>query len=242
MTAAVLFIAWHVFATFLWVAPSSPLREVIPGKALSNYMIPMFGQSWSVFAPAPLNGDYRFQVRAVIDQSGTEKVTEWVDAAEVELSMIQYNLFPPRAGISSIEVASQLKGSFDKLTADHQVIAGLNYFADDWDSRLEEKMKSYGEPDLVDAFVAKEQQALAYATQVAFAMWGEKNVVRVQYHVTRQNVIPFAKRHDPDAVRPAVQNVDTGWRGTVVRDGQNSKAFADVFVRQYEKLHPEGAK
>lgn len=242
MTAAVLFVAWHVLASFLWIAPYSPLREIVPSKTLSNYMIPMFGQSWSVFAPEPINGDYRIQVRAVIDESGEEEATEWVDATAVELSMIQYNLFPPRAGIGSNEVASQLKGAFDKLTADQKVIAGLNYFAEDWDARLETKMKSYGETELVDAFVAKEQQTLAYATQVAYAMWGPKNVERVQYHVTRQNVIPFAQRHDPKAERPPIQNVDTGWRGVIVREGQNSKAFADVFQRQYEKLHPEGAK
>src|SRR5690625_8051402 len=48
--AAVLFTAFHVFATFLWIAPSSALRDVVPGNALESYMIPMFGQSWSVFA------------------------------------------------------------------------------------------------------------------------------------------------------------------------------------------------
>ncbi|WP_446430297.1 DUF5819 family protein [Leucobacter sp. 1207-22] len=242
MTAAVLFVAWHVFASFLWIAPPAPIRELAPGNALSSYMLPMFGQSWSVFAPEPINGDYRIQVRALVDNEGAEKTTEWVDATEVELSMIQYNLFPPRAGIGSNEVASQLKTAFDSLTADHKVIAGLNYFADDWNQRLQEKMKSYGDPEVVDTFIAKEQQALAYATQVAYAMWGEESVLRVQYHVTRQNIVPFDKRLDPEAQRPPVQNVDVGWRGTVVRDGQSSKAFADVFQRQYKKIHPEGAQ
>src|SRR5690625_2115613 len=61
---AVLFTAFHVFATFLCIAPSSPLRDVVPGNALQSYMIPMFGQSWSVFAPEPINGDYRLQIRS----------------------------------------------------------------------------------------------------------------------------------------------------------------------------------
>src|SRR5690625_6020841 len=33
-----------LFATFLWIAPSSALRDVVPGNALQSYMIPMFGQ------------------------------------------------------------------------------------------------------------------------------------------------------------------------------------------------------
>src|SRR5690625_7741122 len=56
---AVLFTAFHVFATFLWIAPSSPLRAVVPGNALQSYMIPMFGQSWSVFAPEPIRSEER---------------------------------------------------------------------------------------------------------------------------------------------------------------------------------------
>lgn len=238
MTLAAVFTAWHIFASFLWIAPYSPLREVVPGNMLSSYMIPMFGQSWSVFAPEPINGDYKFKVRAIIDSDGETVTTDWIDATEVEISMIQYKLFTPRAGIQSSEVSSQVKGAFDKLTDDHKVIAGLNYFKDDWSNRLEEKMKSYGSPKLVDEYIEKEQQALAYATQVAYAMWGEKNVIQVQFQASRQNVIPFAKRHDPEAERPNVKIAETGWRGPIVRDGQNNKNFEKIFIRQYKKVHP----
>src|SRR5699024_6735921 len=129
---------------FLWIAPYSPLREVIPGNMLQNYMIPMFGQSWSVFAPEPINGDYRFEVRAILQDGDDLVETEWINATEVELSMIRYNLFPPRAGIGASEVSSQMKGAIDKLTDDHKVVAALNYFEDDWDVRLEKKLKEYG--------------------------------------------------------------------------------------------------
>lgn len=233
---AVLATAWHIFASFLWIAPVSPLREVVPGKALSSYMLPMFGQSWSVFAPEPINGDYRLEVRAILPgegEAGTE--TDWVDATAVELSMIQYNPFPPRAGIGSTEVASQFKKAFDALSADHKVVAGLNYFEDEWSSRMTTKMKTYAKPELVDPYVKAEDMTLAYATQVARAVWGEE-VQRVQFRVSRQNVIPFAKRHDPEAERPAVQAANTGWRGMVVRDGQSDAAFRDVFLPAYERL------
>ena len=77
---------FHLFASFLWIAPSSTLREVIPGNLLSQYMIPMWGQSWSVFAPEPINGDYYFDVRAVVSTpDGGEETTDWVRATDVEL-------------------------------------------------------------------------------------------------------------------------------------------------------------
>ena len=69
MVIAMALTGFHLFASFLWIAPSSTLREVIPGNLLSQYMIPMWGQSWSVFAPEPINGDYYFDVRARHSQS-----------------------------------------------------------------------------------------------------------------------------------------------------------------------------
>lgn len=53
MVVAMLLTAFHLLASFLWIAPSSTARQVIPGNLLSEYMIPLWGQSWSVFAPEP---------------------------------------------------------------------------------------------------------------------------------------------------------------------------------------------
>lgn len=237
LVIASLFTAWHVFASFLWIAPVSPLRDVVPTGALTNYMIPMFGQSWSVFAPEPINGSYAFNVRAtVVGDDGVEILTEWVNATDVELSMIQYNLFPPRGGIQAAQLASDYKGAFDKLTADHKVIVELNYFEGDWEERIVEKMKSYGSPEVVDAYIDDDRQATAYATQVAYAIWGD-GVTKVQYQVSRQNVIPFAQRNNPEAVPPARTFVETGWRGLVSNPGQSNENFAAIFRAQWEKIN-----
>ncbi|WP_166315784.1 DUF5819 family protein [Microbacterium excoecariae] len=229
---ATLFTAWHVFASFLWIAPWAPLREVVPTKVLSGYMIPMFGQSWSVFAPEPINGDYRFEVRALVDG----EATEWVSASDVELTMIQYHLFTPRAGIQAMDVSSQFRGAWADLDEDQREVAELNYFKADWEQRMGEAMKAYGEdPLLVDDYVAQEHRATAYATQVALAIWGD-DVEQVQFQATRQNVIPFAERHEPDAERPGIQYSPTGWRGLVVNEGQSEENFADVFRAAYERM------
>ncbi len=225
---AVFFTAFHIFATFLWIAPTSALREVIPGKVLHNYMIPMFGQSWSVFAPDPVNGDYRLQVRAVVDTDGTPTETEWIDATAAELTMHMHNLFPPRAAMSAHDVASRLKGAFDKLNSEQQEVAALGYYdGDDWRDRLEAGLRDISDED-VTRYLGAERIATAYATQVAYAMWGE-DVTQVQFVASRQNVVPFAKRNDPTAERPAVQTVAIGWRGTIEEPGQSRENFADIF-------------
>lgn len=235
MVVAVAFTAWHVFASFLWIAPWAPLREVVPAKMLSGYMIPMFGQSWSVFAPAPINGDNRLDVRAIVDG----ETTEWISATDVELSMIQYNLFPPRAGIQAEGVASDFRRAWGDLTEEQQAIAELNYFKADWEQRMSDELLEYADDaTAIDAYIAEEHRTTAYATQVARAIWGD-DVERVQFQVTRQNVIPFASRNDPDAERPGVQHSPTGWRGLVVNDGQSDENFGSVFRRTYERMIDE---
>lgn len=228
---AALVTLFHLFATFLWVAPASNLRQLVPGNLLTQYMIPFWGQSWSVFAPEPINGDYYFDVRAVVaDDDDEETTTEWIRATDVELSRATYHLFPPRSSGLGIEVASTLKGEWDALTADHRVVVGLDYFkGKNSVKRMTDKLAEYPSEDSnVEEYLAAERVATAYATQIARAVWGE-NVVRVQYQASRKNVIPYADRNNPFAERPAIQPVRTGWRALEVRDLQSAAHFADYF-------------
>ncbi|RAD03741.1 hypothetical protein DN549_32710, partial [Burkholderia multivorans] len=101
---------------------------------------------------------------------------------------------------------SDLKGSWEELSDDHKAIVALDYFkGDDSVDRLEAKLSEYDDPDgAVSSYLEDEEVATRYATQVALAVWGE-DVQRVQYQAARQNVVPFAKRNDKDAERPAIQ-------------------------------------
>src|SRR5690606_34073985 len=163
---------WHIFASFLWIAPPSALREIPTQEVLSAYMLPMFGQSWSVFAPEPINGDYHFNVRAVIDTDGEEITTGWVSATDVELSTIQYNLFPPRAGIQSSEVASGQMNAYNKLNDEQQAVVALDFAEGDWEDWMVRSFEKLEEGPSTAAYMREEHLATAYATQVAYAIWG----------------------------------------------------------------------
>lgn len=228
---AALFTAWHIFATFLWIAPPSGLRQAIPGNLLQRYMIPLHGQSWSVFAPEPINGDHRLQVRAIVLENGQPRTTEWVDATRAELSLAHHNLLPPRAAIQSTELASSFKGAYDKLPAQSKKVAGLGYFKDtDWEARMQAELRRNGTGSVTNKYIDAEHKVTAYATQVAYAVWGD-DVQQVQFVVSRQNVIPFAQRNDPNAKRPPVQVATTGWRGLVSEPGQDRDNFGKTFRR-----------
>lgn len=232
---AVLLTAWHVFASFLWIAPPSPLREIPGQQVLTAYMIPMFGQSWSVFAPEPINGDYHFNVRAVIEQDGKEVTTGWVSATDVEISMIRYNLFPPRAGIQSSEVASGQMTAFNKLTDKQKAVVALDFDKKDWESWMKDSFAKLDDGDAgVASYLKEEHRASAYATQVAYAIWGDA-VQKIQYRVSRQNVVPFAERNNPGAQRPEPSFSTTGWRLPIEEPGQSRQDFADVFRTQFER-------
>lgn len=233
--AAALFTIFHIFASFLWIAPASGLRELFPGNSLQRYMIPMFGQSWSVFAPNPINGDYRFQVRAVVSENGELIETEWVDTTAAEPSMHVRNPFPPRAAMTSHDLSSRFKGAYDALNDGQKEVVGLGYYkGDDWAERMEAALRDNGDTDAVDKYIAMERWAIAYATQVAYAIWGD-DVVHVQFISSRQNVIPYAERNNPDAERPGVQTAPLGWRGTIEEDGQSRINFQKTFLRGLEK-------
>ncbi len=242
---AILAATWHIFASFLWISPPTPLRELVPGNALHSYMIPWYGQSWSVFAPEPINGDYALRVRALVDkgEGKDDEVTEWVNATAIEQSWATHHLFPPRAAGLSVRQASSFKDAWSGLTAEQQQTAGLNYFKGDaWLGRMRDAMLAKGgEKKKVITYIVQERYSDAYATQVARAVWGE-HVIRVQYEVTRQNVIPFALRHDPDATRPKVQHTPTGWRGLITMPGQDQEAFAAVFAPAYKAYAKESER
>lgn len=227
---AALLTAFHLFATFLWIAPASVLRQVVPGDLLEQYMIPMFGQSWSVFAPEPINGDYYFDLRAVVSQDGQEITTEWIRVTDVEQDHAMYNLFPPRSANLGVGVASTLKNSWDGLPDPEKAVIELNYYeGDDFAQRLEDGVRGLeADASDIDEYLEAEHIATAYGTQVALAVWGD-DVVRIQYQVARQNVVPFAQRNAPHAERPALQRVPTGWRGLIIEPAQDQDAFRDYF-------------
>lgn len=223
--------AWHVFASFLWIGPYSGLRQVVPGDLLRQYMIPMFGQSWSVFAPDPINGDYRLQIRATVGEGDAAHDTEFVDATAAEFSMLTNSLTPPRGAIQASEIASAMFNAYNKLSDEQKEIVALGYYnGDDWDDRLRDALIATGSESAATTYLAAEERVNAYATQVAYAVWGG-DVTHVQFTVSRQNVVPFEDRHNPDAQRPAVQPVPTGFRGLIEYPGQSRDAFADVFLR-----------
>lgn len=230
VTVLALLLGWHVLASTLWITPSSPARDVVPGDTLREYMLPMFGQSWSLFAPDPISADYYFDVRAVVDQDGEEVTTDWVRASDVELSRATHRLFPPRSASSAIAQATLLRGAWVDLSQDQKAVASAHYYkGEDWGSRLHGDLAAAsGSEDARSAFEEEDSASIAYATRVATAVWGD-GVQRVQYRVARHSVVPFDDRHSSASARPSPVFIEPGWRGAEHASPEAQGLFTEYF-------------
>ena len=225
LAALALLVVWRLFATFLWVAPRSEAREVVPDGVLSAYMLPLFGQSWSVFAPDPIQADYHLDVRALVETDGEQTTTDWVRPTDAELSLAHHNLFPPRAAKVASDHTTALYSAYRDLDDEDLEAVGWDWFEGDWSARLAERLEGQG---VSSRYIDAERIVAAYATQVAHAVWGD-DVIRVQFRVSRQAVIPFDQRNAPDAERPDPVVQTYGWRGLIENEGQSRDDFRAYF-------------
>jgi hypothetical protein len=226
-----LFTVWHIAATSLYSTPATPLRELVPEAALMAYNYPMFDQNWSVFAPEPISANYELSVRSATMVDGELVNTEWVNASKTELKLLRHNPLSPRAGYAAYAQALGTNLAYKKLSEAEQAVVGQSYYEGDmWGQQLEDAMRSQGGSDeaTVNAYLKQEWVTVAYATQVAKAVWGD-DALYVQYRISIDNSVPFASRHD-DAAQRTLVTVDSGWRGLVEREGQDDNHFADLFM------------
>ncbi|GAA4774002.1 DUF5819 family protein [Microbacterium gilvum] len=223
------FAAWHILTTFLWAAPAAPERDAAPGGILASSIQPLFDQDAAAFAAA--GAPVRVDVRAALEagEGDAAEITGWVAASEVELSTAS-GIAVPRSAALAASAGRDLLDAWLALSDAQRQTAALNWFRDGWDSRLADGL---GEDDAARAYLDADETLTAYATQVAAAVWGE-DVARVQFHVTTEP--SAADRGDQAASTGTGLASETGWRGLVVRAGQDPVAFADAFCGAPEKV------
>ncbi|MDT0320186.1 DUF5819 family protein [Streptomyces millisiae] len=86
------FAAWHLFAVFLFVAPSNTVNEEYR-EGVRDYIYPEFEQNWKLFAPNPLQRNVAVHARVEIDG----EVTDWVDLTAMDIDAIEHNPAPSHA-------------------------------------------------------------------------------------------------------------------------------------------------
>ncbi len=220
-TIAVVILAVHIFAMFLWIAPRNPLNQALD-KPLRAYVLPMFQQSWSLFAPDPISAAYYLEVRA-LPQDLTE--TEWVSASDVELDGLLHNPLPSTATNITNKLATQFNDAFGKLPAEQQQIFTQGFAEDSWAEMGQQAISTSTSPspDFTRA-LELDKAITGYATQFlkAHDLLPEGHLV--QYRILRVAAPNFDDRHI--AENTATISLSAGYRNQIVFDGQDEAAFA----------------
>lgn len=228
--AVCLVLAWHFLATYTWNASPNATREAIGDKALTAYMIPLFGQSWSVFAPNPGSTNQSLEVRALVDKDGVETETEWFSLTEFSTERdVQLHPIPSRMYLNNYILADRYFDSAMAIPENIRDVAGRDYFGDSWGDPLRnDLLAAMGttESANVDNFVNYELTVLGLVSEVAIARWGD-DVTKVQVRIVKTPVVPFAERHT-DATTESTYFVD-GWRTPVRIPGLDTAVFQAKF-------------
>lgn len=221
----------HFAMTFLWNAPSNPIKDSVGGQ-VSGYMRPFFQQNWSLFAPNPVNAEDELLVRAQVadPQTGVLSTTDWEEPTRLEWTLIHHDPAPSRASRITSNLHRRVNTAWNALTDEQQEIVGRDYDEmDDWRPLADDLIAAQGgeTSTRVANIVRADRVATGYATQFARAMWGEE-VVAVQFQLVRTPVPRWDVRFDPVPDDPAQTIREFGWRPALVDPNQDASAFADV--------------
>lgn len=227
-------LAMHFVVTFLFNAPSNPIKQSVSGE-VNGYMRPFFQQNWSLFAPNPISSEDTFEVRArIVDaQTGAERVTDWVSATEYEWALVHHSVAPSRASRLSSNLHRRLHRAWDDLNGDQREIVARDFDAmPNWTPLADELIEAQGGKTsrVVANVVRGDRVATGYTTQVARALWGSE-VRAVQFRLRRTPVPRWDARFDPVPVDPSGTVRDFGWRPVLSNDGQSDEAFEAAFER-----------
>lgn len=208
----------HLLTMFLWIAPGNPLKNMVY-EPLKSYALPLFQQSWSLFAPNPVSSALYLEVRAVPKDLSE---TEWVEASMTELEGVHHNVFPATATMTSTRLVDKAWNSFKKIDQSEQEILSWNYHHNAWE-RLGKRFEKTAESQVSSSLVYDEALT-AYATQFLLANDLIEEGQHVQYRFVSIAVPRFEQRREED--NKTSVTFTSGRRPQTVLQGQDAEGFA----------------
>lgn len=226
--AVCLLLGWHFLATYTWNAAPNAVRAAIGQETLQAWMIPMFGQSWAVFAPNPGSVNQSLEVRAVVD--GGER-TEWYSLTDRSARKdVQGHPIPSRMYLNDFILANRYYDAALEIPVEVRDLAGKELAGDAWWNELESTMldaSGVEVDDRISEFVLYERAVLGLVTEAAVALWGE-DVSMVQVRVVKTPVVPFSQRGTD--FETEVTSFTDGWRSPLRVGAIDTGVFTRMFA------------
>lgn len=180
----------HSAAIALWVAPPNILKDRIGFNNLRSYVLPMFDQSWSVFAPEADNGYDLFEIRGTLrGKNGRETQTGWVKVTAKEVGpQLRYHPFPSRTLLITDRLANDQLRLFGQLSPAQQTVvhvSGVSVSTATQNRRLLAAATNDTERQNARSYTWTEDAVEEFLSGIAYGVWGP-DTVAVQY---RQNQV-----------------------------------------------------
>ena len=208
-----LLVVVHSVLLTLWLAPPSPIRDLVGSRGLASYVDPYFQQSADSVDPDAQYVDESFQIRALVESDNAKKphVTAWLDLTAAEDRRMHFDLDPARVHVIARRLATNLNGVMFALDPKQRAIVPRTKITT-LPSKLQSDLNAAGSnPIAVQNFMAYNQMATQFASLYAAAKW-KGDVFQVQFKVGRRTVPPFAKRHTEKLADVGYLWFAFGWR------------------------------
>lgn len=220
----------HSALVALWLAPSSPLRDVVGERRLASYVDPYFQQGDDTAGIGANRVDESLQVSALVRSSADEKptITEWFDVTEVDVQSTLGQLGPSRAHQAARRLAVSLNAAMFAMNGpQREILSGVTV-----DQKMPEVLgelnRAGRDPNAVAQLGSVDEMARQYASLWIGARLSDQEVVRVRYRVGRRDAPSEADRDVALASVPFDWFV-VGWRFPY-RGTPDARAAFDDFV------------
>lgn len=207
----------HTLVIATWVGPNTPVRQAVGDDRLRSYVIPVFDQSWMIFAPTPRRVAVNLQIRLeYVDPASDQPViTDWVDLVDGEDALIAGNPFPPRMSLAARRVANTLNAAMGDLN-DAQLEAVANNYLSTPTSALGDRLMEITDASVpsgtVGTYLTYDEVATHLATLYSAAAYPEFEVTYVQFR-TGMRYVPTWEPGTPRTIDDAeITWFDYGWR------------------------------
>lgn len=226
-------VAFHMFSTFLWAAPTSAINDKA-SPVTSKHMYPLFAQNWQIFAPDPQSVDLRVWVRATTqDAAGVETVSEWANLGDVFNEQVRHQILPTRTWRIPVSMNRFYTTSYSALEGQQQAVVHSDHVSADGTSGRQDLTRALLGTGMsvsgMDSYLLSEDSLYEFGTLAAMDLWPGSELVAIQMSTSTQGVVPFEQRLTPGIQRPEEQFTRLGWRDPSPVTPEARAGFSGVF-------------
>lgn len=203
----------HTLLVVGWLAPTSPVRNVVGQTRLASYVDPYFQQSWSAIDPNSQHVDetLRFRAELLDVDSGTKRITGWIDLTAFEDRFLELDVQPARVHLINRRLATNLTSATFALNSRQRRLVGEDYVGIPV-ARLATRLDHVGfSPPVVSNYMAYDRMAVQFLSMYAAAQSGDE-VLKIQYKVGRRTVPAFRDRANEELRDKKFTYFAFGWR------------------------------